>query len=302
MAEQTSARQVARPAAPALRGNPWVRDLLRQRRLLCGGVVGVAAIAFIAGALFLRSGGKSQGGATGLAVLHTPDYHALAFSPTDRNVVFFGYHNGVMRSDDGGRSFHSLVSRSNLDAMNIAVSPSNAQQVYLAGHNVFQVSSDSGASWQPMTTNLPGTDIHGFSMSPDDPTHLTAFVVGYGIFASPDSGRTWQHLAGRVPSDVMSLTSAGGTPETLYAASMGSGILRSTDGGATFTPVAATIGRTVYTLAVDPTNRTTVYAGVEGGLYKSTDSGTNWSKLPYPGVNAAVVGGEPHTTNARTRD
>jgi len=237
----------------------------------------------------LRSGGSSHNSATSLAVLHTPDYHSLAFSPADPNVVFFGHHNGVMRSDDGGQSFHPLVTRTNFDAMNMAVSPTNAQQVYLAGHNVFQVSSDGGASWHPMTTNLPGTDIHGFTMSPDDPTHLTAFVVGYGTFASADSGRTWQRLAGRVPSDVMSLTSAGGTPETLYAASMGSGILRSTDGGATFVPVAATIGKLVYTLAVDPTSRTTVYAGVEGGLYKSMDGGTNWSKLPYPGANAAVV-------------
>lgn len=32
------------------------------------------------------------------------DFHALAFGPTEPDVVFFGHHNGVMRSQDGGRT------------------------------------------------------------------------------------------------------------------------------------------------------------------------------------------------------
>ncbi|MHB8573945.1 MAG: WD40/YVTN/BNR-like repeat-containing protein [Dehalococcoidia bacterium] len=254
-------------------------------------VAGAGALLVVAAAtvgVIASRGGHAT--SSGIAVLHTPDYHSLAFSPTDPSVVFFGHHNGVMRSDDGGRSFHPLVSRTNFDAMNMAVNPANAQQVYLAGHGVFQMSTDGGASWQALNTNLPGTDIHGFAMNPDAPTHLTAFVVGFGLFASSDAGHTWQRLGARVPGDVMSVSSAGGSPETLYAASMAGGILRSTNGGQSFAPVAPTLGRTVYTLAVDPAAHTTVYAGADGGLFKSTDSGATWTKLPYPGDNAAVVG------------
>lgn len=257
------------------------------RWFLFGGLAILAACAVMLGILALTRGGTTR--SAGLAVLHTPDYHSLAFSPTDPNVVFFGHHNGVMRSDDGGRTFHPLAARANFDAMNMAVNPQNAQQVYLAGHDVFAVSTDGGTTWQPLATNLPGTDIHGFAMSPDDPAHLTAFVVGFGLFASTDAGHTWQRLGARLPGDVMSISSAGGRPETLYAASMSSGVLRTTDGGQSFAPIAPTLGRMVYSLAVDPATRTTVYAGVDGGLFKSTDSGTTWTKLPYPGGNASVV-------------
>ena len=124
-----------------------------------------------------------------IATLQTLDYHALALSPTDANVVFFGHHNGIMRSDDGGRTWRPLVDRSGFDAMNLAVSRINPKQVYLAGHEVFQMSMDAGATWRPLDSDLPGLDIHAFAMDPDDPNRLTAFVVGRGTFQSTDGGR-----------------------------------------------------------------------------------------------------------------
>lgn len=84
-------------------------------------------------------------------------------------------------------------------------------------------------------------------------------MVGFGVFGSSDGGRAWQRLSGRVPGDVMSL-------------------------------VSASLGRMVYAFAVDPVNRSTIYAGADGGLFKSTDGGTAWQKLPFPGSNALVVG------------
>jgi photosystem II stability/assembly factor-like uncharacterized protein len=184
-----------------------------------------------------------------------------------------------MRSDDGGRTWRPLVDRRGFDAMGLAVSRTNPRQVYLAGHDVFQVSTDGGASWQPVAHNLPGTDIHGIAMSPDDPSRLYAFVNGHGVFGSTDGARSWQRL-GQVPPDVMALAAAGGDPETLYAGSMGSGVLRSTDGGQTWGPAVNGLdSRRVMALAVDPVARQTVYAGIDGGLYKTVDGGSTWTKL-----------------------
>lgn len=255
-------------------------------------------LALVVSGLFLYvTVGRGVGG-TPIATLQTADYHALAFSPDDPSVVFFGHHNGVMRSSDGGRTWRPLMERRNFDAMGMAISRANAREAYLAGHDVFQVSTDGGVSWQPLTHNLPGTDIHGFAMSPDDPSRLYAFVVGHGAFTSADGGRTWQRLPGQLPGDVMALTAAGGKPETLYAGSMQSGVLRSTDGGARWTPAVNGLGsRSVMALAVDQNARQTIYAGVEGGLYKSTDSAASWSKLPFPGDNAAALAVSPTNPN-----
>lgn len=254
----------------------------------------LALVVAVAVGLSLRRGG-GVGGA--IATLRTGDFHSLAFSPDNPNVVFFGHHNGLMRSDDSGQTWAALVDRPNFDAMGLAVSRANGRQLYLAGHDIFQVSMDGGATWQPVPHDLPGTDIHGFAMSPDDPNRLYALVAGQGVFQSADGGRTWQPLGG-VPDDVMALAAAGGTPETLYAGSMSAGVLRSNDGGENWTPATAGLGtRGVYALTVDPANRQMIYAGVDGGLYKSADGGASWRKLPFPGDNAVTLAINPTQPN-----
>jgi photosystem II stability/assembly factor-like uncharacterized protein len=244
-------------------------------------------VAIVAIGISLRRGGSETGGA--IATLRTGDFHALAFSHSNPNTVFFGHHNGIMRSDDGGRTWTSLVDRRNFDAMSLAVSRANGEPIYLAGHDVFQISTDGGKTWQPVEHNLPGTDIHGFTMSPDDSNRLYALVAGQGGFQSNDGGRTWQQL-GSLPGDVMALAVAGGGSETIYAGSMSAGVLRSADGGRSWAPATNGLGaRGVYALAIDPSARQTIYAGSDGGLYKSADGGATWSKLPFPGDNIVAL-------------
>jgi photosystem II stability/assembly factor-like uncharacterized protein len=281
-----SARRARRRAARRARW-PW----------LVGGALALFVLAALA--IYVKTAREARGEA--ISALHTADFHALAFSPQDPNVVFFGHHNGVMRSDDGGRAWRPLVDRPNFDAMGLGVSR-NPHAIYLAGHDVFQVSVDGGTSWQPVAHNLPGTDIHGFAMSPDDARNLFAFVIGQGVFESTDAGRSWQRLIGQVPGqmpgDVMALAAAGGSPETLYAGSMRSGVLRSTDGGKSWAPSSNGLGsRAVMALAVDPSDAQTIYAGIEGGLSRSTDGGATWSKLPFPGDNAVALALSPTQPN-----
>jgi photosystem II stability/assembly factor-like uncharacterized protein len=247
--------------------------------------------------------GRSSSALTGsdgaVGTLQTADYHALAFSADDPNLVFFGHHNGLMRSADGGRTWAPLIDQPNFDAMNLAVSGGNSQRIYLAGHDVFEVSADGGRSWQPMSHDLPGTDIHGFTVSPADPSHLFAFIVPYGLFGSEDGGQSWRRLEGQLPGDIMAVAAAGGSPETLYAGGMRSGLLRSADGGATWTRATPADGpRGVMALAVDPSNHQVVYVGGDGGLSKSTDGGVTWRKLPFPGDNAVAIAVSPTRPNA----
>jgi len=251
-------------------------------------------IAIVAGlAILVVSLRTDRANTEGIAVLRTADFHSLAFSPDDPNVVLFGHHNGVMRSEDGGRTWAPLVARPNFDAMGLAVSRANPRRIYMAGHNIFFMSDDGGRSWGAVSHDLPGTDIHAFAMSPTDPARLYAFVVGYGTFMSMDGGRRWQPLPGNLPGDLMALAAAGGNPEVLYAGSMRLGMLRSPDSGRTW---AATTGpplSRVFTLAVDSTRPQTVYAGGAGGLYKSRDGAATWEKLPFTASHAIVVAISP---------
>jgi len=265
------------------------------------GAVVVVAIAAIVWFVSRPPASTQERGA--IATLQTLDQHAVVFSPTDANVVLFGHHNGIMRSDDGGRSWKPLVERTGFDAMQLATAGrSNAGRVYLAGHDVFQVSDDGGSTWRPVQHNLPGTDIHQFALNPDDPQRQTAGVVGFGVLGSSDGGRTWTKLMAQPPGELTALASAGGTPETLYAGTARSGLLRSADDGRSWTPVSGQAGsdaafRTVLALAIETAARQTIYAGTDSGLAKSVDGGITWAALPYPGDNAVAVAVSPVDPN-----
>jgi len=262
-----------------------------------GGLVVLVGLA-VAAWVLTRTGSAPQESGV-IATLQTLDQHALLFSPTDPNVVFFGHHNGLMRSEDGGRTWKALVDRRAFDAMQLAMgSRSNPGRVYIAGHDVFQASDDGGSSWRPVENNLPGTDIHQFAIDPDNSDRLTAVVVGFGTFRSADAGHTWMKLPTQPPADVTALASAGAEPEVLYVGTASSGVLRSVNGGGSWTAASGQAGsdaafRAVLVLAVDASDRQTIYAGTESGLAKSTDGGAHWAALSYPGDNAVAVAVSP---------
>jgi photosystem II stability/assembly factor-like uncharacterized protein len=238
------------------------QPLHTNRQLVFVAALVLAAVGFLMYGPLRRSNPPGA-----IAKLETADFHALAFSPDDPNVVFFGHHNGVLRSDDGGRAWRPLVERRDFDAMSLAVPQSADNRLYMAGHDVFQSSTDGGVSWQPVSHNLPGTDIHAFTISPDVPTHVFASVVGYGLFQSLDGGQTWTKLSEGAPPDVTALASVGGNPESLLVGSGRAGVVRSSDGGQSWLPSSSGMNTsTVLTLAVDPASRQKVYAGGPGGV------------------------------------
>ncbi|MBI2953407.1 MAG: hypothetical protein HYY30_03775 [Chloroflexi bacterium] len=262
----------------------------RSRRWLALGLLFPLVAIVVMVYLMARPGGGGS-----IAVIQANDFHALAFSPDDAddaNVVFFGHHNGVMRSDDGGRTWRSLVAQRNFDAMGLVVNPANPRHLYLAGHNIFFASVDGGTSWQSLTNNLPGGDIHGFTASPDALSRLFAFVVGHGLFASNDGGKQWEKLSEQLPGDVIDL--AAGSSQVLFAGSVSGGVLRSVDGGKTWERSGAGLGGSnVTALAVESTNQQIVFAGTDSGLYRSDDAGASWRELTFPGQNVATLAISP---------
>src|SRR5579859_125932 len=102
----------------------------------------------------------------------------------------------------------------------------------------------------------------------------------------------WTWLGpGNIGGRVRSLLVSPSSPSTLLAGSVGGGVWRSTDAGASWQATDDFMANlAVTTLALDPANPLTVYAGTgEGfgntdairgnGIFKSTDGGLSWSQL-----------------------
>lgn len=106
-----------------------------------------------------------------------------------------------------------------------------------------------------------------------------------GIYKSSDCGSSWQLISSPQNVSSYSLTFDPTNSAKIYAVShFGWGMLKSTDGGITWSlsqsglPSSGT-SKHVYQTAINPTLASSIIVATDDGLYRSTDSGENFSKL-----------------------
>lgn len=239
-----------------------------------GGLVAVAT------AILLLSRGPS-GAVVFWATLGTADVHALAFDPTDAQHLYFGHHNGLLESTDGGRTWRP-TGLSGTDAMNVPIA--DGQRFQIAGHEVYIETTDAGASWQSVPNDLPGLDLHTFAVDPADADHVWVFAVGFGLYESTDAGRHWQQ---RQPGNWAALTAYRDGATTVIVGVGPEGGVRSRDGGMSWTPLAYPGGALAALAASNDGG--ILYAATSAGLRRSSDGGASWSATAFASQVLAVA-------------
>lgn len=251
-------------------------------------VIALGVVTWLVIAFFLLSGAKSD--PKPVAVLNSPDAHSLAFNPARPEVVYFGSHNGLLKSQDNGSTWQP-TNLSNLDAMGIGLA-GDGRTIYISGHDVFSRSDDGGLSWRSLLDRLAGaTDVHALAVDPANPARLYIFAVGAGLLKSEDRGQSWHAISSQLGNGLSSLALGN---DTLWAAVAGRGVLRSQDGGVNWQAAsgyansALEASNKVTALAFDPATNM-LYAGTSNGLFHSMDGGSSWNRLGYPEAVATVA-------------
>jgi len=141
--------------------------------------------------------------------------------------------------------------------------------------SVANVSTNSGTISQ---TTLPGP-VTRVVVEPGVAGTVYSAVDGGGIWKSTDGGDTW-NAASNQPANlrVKGLVIHPSSHSTLFAATYGGGVYKSMDGGDNWNACANTnlTNLNADTLAIDQSG--TLYAGTEGGIFKSADCGT-WTTV-----------------------
>ncbi len=132
---------------------------------------------------------------------------------------------------------------------------------------------------------------------------VVAASASGGLWTSDDTGTTWLARSDRAPSlAIGSVTVDPGNANHLIAGTgednhcgdcaPGAGILSSVDAGTTWSvqnPGGVFTGLHVASVAIDPSNPSHMFAATDGGLFVTSNGGTNWAK-PTDSSYGAVDG------------
>jgi photosystem II stability/assembly factor-like uncharacterized protein len=154
-------------------------------------------------------------------------------------------------------------------------------------------SDDGGKTWAPLGEGLTSQDIHALVVCPAGAGRKRLLATtNNDLNLSDDGGRTWRAagLKGPLPwayCRAMTLNCQAPPVVLLGAGDAPPGceglVGLSRDAGSTWSPAGmpGLANSTIWSFAIHPADARLVYAAsVSGQLYRSTDGGATWGKLP----------------------
>jgi len=169
--------------------------------------------------------------------------------------------------------------------ISLAADPQNTSRLFLgtADGHVF-ASTDEGGHWQLASRIGTGQDdvITHIIIDPRDANRLyastwTLYSGGGGVYRSDDGGRTW-NIIGLPHETVRALAQSSTNPDLLLAGAL-SGVYRSQDDGASWTKITPDNHPDLNrfdSVAFDPKDNNTIYAGTYHLPWKTSNGGKDW--------------------------
>lgn len=228
----------------------------------------------------------------------------LLMHPADPNTLYAATSIGLYRSMDAGVTWTKLNS---LEIWNAEFKPGNAEIMFLASTNGFYKSTNSGTNFNRISAGIPTQSISNMNIgiSAADPERVYAMIIGtsavntlQGIYRSKDSGTSFEMVFNT--KNLLSWTDtdlkegAGGCELAVsdvnadYLLVGGIHNWRSADGGVSWERVGTHDDNVpqnkwthcdVHSQHFQPGIATTYYSCNDGGIYKTSDDGANWTTI-----------------------
>jgi photosystem II stability/assembly factor-like uncharacterized protein len=238
----------------------------------------------------------------------------ILVDPKDGNTVYacaLGHlwndnkERGVYKTTDGGKTWNKVLAGKN-DSTGCAMLSMNAQEpktIYATmwdfrrqgwtfrsggeGSGIFK-STDGGSQWTELTdANAKGLPAKPYgriaiTVAPSNPQIVYAMIESKAsaLYRSDDAGKTWTKLdASQLmiwrPFYFANLIVDPKNPEKLFKPDLA--LIMSVNGGKSFSEVSQGAHGDFHAVWIDPENSNIVYAGDDGGLWRSQDGGTRWT-------------------------
>jgi len=214
--------------------------------------------------------------------------NAIAVDPQDANIIYAGGLSGLYKTIDGGSNWEiisGLIPNYRVSAITINFNNPNILLSWLQNNfDVFSMklmrSTNAGITWTEVQT---GSGFGGsIIFDPDNTQRAFANANGDSLYLSTDGGINWVALSSI--QSVGAFTMFLEDPNIMYAVSNYVELYKTTNAGQSWNLQNSQLPATFETLQVSINNPDIIFAGDEffeedGGFYRSTDGGANWSYL-----------------------
>jgi photosystem II stability/assembly factor-like uncharacterized protein len=205
----------------------------------------------------------------------------VALDPRHSNSVFAGTTEGLLHSDDHGKTWRLVTSQA---VRSVAFDSVVANRIFFASPTAgLMLSNDGGKTLHESNFGFTNRNFTTLTAAHGVLYASSMFDAGEGgIYKTDNYGLRWQRGAAPAGQQIRLIAAAPDQPATLFAASY-HGLLKTSDGGKTWADAPAPGAGNITSLLALPRN--VVLAGTEKGLFRSK-AGLGWQ--PVEGASSAI--------------
>jgi photosystem II stability/assembly factor-like uncharacterized protein len=238
------------------------------------------------------------------------DVRSLNFDPKNPDRIYLGTSTGsLFLSNDGGHNWTRLAHLGGDDNVldHITIDPQNPKHIYVSAWSVENQQSgdvyrshDGGNNWEALP-GMHGKSVRALAMSASDSNVLVVGALD-GVFRTKNGGNSWERISPASLAEVKNIESIAVDPKNPDVVYAGTWHLawKTADGGANWQHINKGMidDSDVFSVIVDSTDSSVVYASACSGIYKSESAGDLFHKLqgiPFSARRTRVLKQDPNS-------
>ena len=233
---------------------------------------------------------------------------SLAIDKENPNIIYVGSKGSLLKTLDGGESWKNIfnVPGINKTVNYIAIDYENPELIWIATESGIFKSKDGGISWQAMSGGIEKDNVLTLHIDLGDKNKLFAGTER-DIFITKDAGRNWAKSSeGLSGINVRAIAQNYIDDKTLFAACE-NGLFKSEDGSKTWKKIFSIdsaideenladehneeniLSNPLTWVELDPFDPRIIYLATKRGVFKSSDNGDSWTRLPKTGLSNSHI-------------